>query len=87
MYEEFVRNLLTNITDEKKQAEQAAEVDRSEFSTSERRTIQCYGCGTPEYMPLKCPSWSRSKGEEKASVNSVNLLTFVSPTSPLSLMG
>ncbi|GBM20388.1 hypothetical protein AVEN_222096-1 [Araneus ventricosus] len=52
-------------------------------STPERRTIQCYGCGTPGYIQSNC---SKSKGEAKASVNSANLFTFEAPTSPSSLI-
>ncbi|GFU06892.1 uncharacterized protein NPIL_304241 [Nephila pilipes] len=64
-------NLLTNIINERKLAEQAAENDR---------------CGTPGYIQPKCPICSRSKGEETASVNSVNLFTLESLTSPSSVI-
>ncbi|GFT94070.1 uncharacterized protein NPIL_51701 [Nephila pilipes] len=51
----------------------------------QRRSIQCYECGTPGYIQSKYPSCSISKGEGKASVNSVNLLILKSLTSPSSL--
>ncbi|KAF8763666.1 ALK tyrosine kinase receptor like protein [Argiope bruennichi] len=54
--------------------------------TPERRTIQCYGCGTPGYIQSKCSTCSVSKGEVKTSVNSINLFTFESLTFPKSLI-
>ncbi|GBN57851.1 hypothetical protein AVEN_30142-1 [Araneus ventricosus] len=43
------------------------ETERNVFSkktnsTPERRTIQCYGCGTSGYIQSKCPNCSKSKG-------------------------
>ncbi|GBM00602.1 hypothetical protein AVEN_77399-1 [Araneus ventricosus] len=55
-------------------------------STPERRTLQCYGCGTLGYTQSKCPTCSKSKGEAKASVNCVNLFTFKETTSPSSFI-
>ncbi|GBM18872.1 Transposon Ty3-I Gag-Pol polyprotein [Araneus ventricosus] len=55
-------------------------------STPERRTSQYYGCGTPGYIQSMCPNCSKANGEAKASVNSVNLLTFEAPTSFSSLI-
>ncbi|GBM59249.1 hypothetical protein AVEN_205081-1 [Araneus ventricosus] len=51
-------------------------------STPERRTIQCYGCGTPGYIQSKCSTCSKSKSEAKASVNTVNFFIFETVTSP-----